>query len=399
MIGTSKGTLKVSLKTILECFVLAFIVMAPSHNSLENFKIFGYSLMVVISVLIIAIGGIIALTRIPIRGKRAYFVNLILAVFALEVGIGIFRGKIPEIGLVLCMLLLVVWFDIDTRCFGLRRLYMAFYFSTIVAAIFSLIYGFAGGIINRTATKVDGSIAVICCAIICFADDEHFRTPAYKILKFLASVGLFIVAGLGMSRARIVLIVILLAIRLIQAFLMVSKSQKVRVGKLVFVSVLLTALVFLWNLPVVQSVLQQSFLRFEDGFLSTGRTEEIKIGIDVFKQNTAIGFGWSEFYYVDYLQYQSGYVGHCMYVAILARGGIVLGLAFVLFVLATLKDGIKYRKNLLLIVLIAVFLALGYGNAGLFNYTISSSLILIAWHLKNEYYLRANSVQKRGDTE
>lgn len=381
---SNESRMSKELKRIFEWSVLIFIVLSPSQNSLSKLSIFGYSVIVINIALICFLGLLIAFIHLCAKTGKKYFASGIFGVFVVELFFDILKGHKIEIGTILCVLLFVVWFIVDLSYFDLQRIYIAFYISTIVAGIYSIIGGVQGDIISRAATKVDGSIAVICCAIVLFGKHEN-KTATASVLKFLAFISNFIVAGLGMSRARIALIGLLIVGWILKRFwesLVVEK--KITITSILLGPVLIGVLFIAWSLPSVQTVFEMILLRFEDGFTSVGRNEEIEIGINLFKNNYLIGGGWSDIEYIDYLNYKTSYFGHCMYVAFFARGGILLGVPFVASLLAMVKDGIKYRKNILLLSLIILFLTLGYGNAGVFNYTISSSLVLVSWHLKTE---------------
>ena len=67
-----------------------------------------------------------------------------------------------------------------------------------------------------------------------------------------------------------------------------------------------------------------------------------------------------------------------MYVAALARGGLLFGIPFALSLFSILRKTLVRRKNIMLLILTGIFFALGYGNAGIFNYTICSMLVPIS---------------------
>ena len=70
-----------------------------------------------------------------------------------------------------------------------------------------------------------------------------------------------------------------------------------------------------------------------------------------------------------------------MYVAILARGGLLMASAFVNTFFRLVRD-VFHRKNQLCWALLIVFLGLAYGNAGVFNYTINTMFIPLIVNLK-----------------
>lgn len=372
---------EVNITKIYEYLLYLFIIIAPIINSLKIW-FFGYGLHIYVCIFIIILTLFVELIFKNQKSGTKYFSGLILIMFIFSL---IFTAKLSkniETGLIFNILIYIAFLRIP-GIIPLRKIYMSFYISSIIAAIYTVIAGYTETSVSRTATSVDGSIAIIGIAIILFAEESFRKNNFYNSLKFASFFSCLIVALFGMSRARLFLIAALFAFKL---FLEIGKAFKtggIKKKHILLIPVICVAAFFALRLSVVQELLSTISERFSEGFQSIGRTEEIQIGWNWFKDNVFFGCGWGTLSFVDYHGAYSPYYNHCMYVALLTRGGIILAIPFYLS-FASLIRGVIKRKNMLAFVILAAFLALGYGNAGLFNFTICSFLIPLICILKTE---------------
>ena len=137
------------------------------------------------------------------------------------------------------------------------------------------------------------------------------------------------------------------------------------------------------SLDIVQELLSQLSTRFDDGFESSGRDAENEVALKLFNKSKFFGMGWGDIYFVNYDRSTVPFHNHSMYLAILARGGLFMAFAFLLSLGSLVIEVIKSKK-VFCIVCLSLLLLLGYGNAGIFNYTICSSLILLTVFLRGD---------------
>lgn len=370
------------LKKVYVFLCYLFIIITPSYKCFE-FEIGGSNIVVFVSILVILFGFVLLLLKRHHRGN--YFSTVIFVIIVIEMICQIFRNENIETGLVICLLLYILFLNIEESYFSLSTIYICFYISTIIAAMYSVILGLQGSAINRVATSIDGSIAVICISITLFGKCNSENKVVNKVLRVVSFFAALAVAGFGMSRSRILMIGLIIILWLAQRFIEVLKlKEKIRFFDVLSGPILIIAIIFVYKLPIVQEIANLSLLRFEDGFISFGRDEEIMLGLSLVKMYPIIGVGWGTISFVDYLNYTTEYFNHCMYVAIIARGGIFAGVAFLCSFVGLLKDTFKFRGNSILVIVVIEFFMLGYGNSGFFNYTICSFMILIKYHLSAE---------------
>ena len=356
-----------------------YIIIVPIINSINKVFFLGYGMHVWAVVAVIVMTFAIAMFSDETKRNKIGFPILILVVFLLEILYHKLVGKRVEMGVILFLLLYVALLKIPTSI-SIKTIYEVFFISALVAAIFSLIGGLTQGGITRTATKVDGSIAIIVILIAFFGKEPFPKTHVYNILKYTAIASCFVVAFFGMSRARLLLIAIIILIKILLAIRTIAKTKRINISVLWWVPVVAITLMVVLSMDTTRQLINSITDRFQVGFESLGRDDEIKVGWDIFLNHPILGNGWGQMQFTDYNNYLSNYYNHCMYIAILARGGIVLGVPFLLSFVSIIINVIK-SKNIFCIIAIASFFALGYGNAGVFNYTITSMLIPVMLNL------------------
>ena len=363
-------------KSLYELVYYLYIIVAPINNLLNDN---GANAMVAyLSVLLVLIGCTYELLiEKRIGGYNSYVVALALGI---EVLIQYCLGNPFELNwiamiLVFCMILTI------PKAFSLKRIYMAFYISSIVSAVCSISYGMRSGAVERTAIWVDGSLAVIVIAIVLFAKENFEKTRVYNGLKCAALISCFIIAVFGMSRSRLLIIGVLLLIWLLFAGKAMFMTGRPKIAP-IFLSILVVfAIVFVARLDITQNLYDSIVERFDGGLESVGRDNEVAFGIELFKQNWLIGAGWGKISYHNHNL--DVYYNHNMYVAILARGGVFFT-ATMLCCFGQILRATAKSKNFLCMMLLFIFLLLGYGNAGIFNYTICSLFIPLVLQLKDE---------------
>lgn len=364
------------IETMLLCF---YIILAPISKCVQIY-LFGYSIIVSVIVLLFIV---CIISRILCNNlAEGNFSFILLTAFLIELVLKSETSQTVEIGLVLSVFLYIGLLSV--RDIPLKRIYISFFIASFLSAIFSFIYGTETGEVTRTAVYVDGSISVITLIIVLFGNFDSDCGIIFDILRATAFFSSLIVLLFGMSRARIAIALILLAIWFIKVCLKDIANGRLDLRKVFFLLAIAILLLILKSQPTFQKLFESISERFDDGFSSLGRTEEIQIGWSIFKDNIVSGMGWGTFRFKDYRGNISSYYNHCMYIAVLARGGLLFGIPFGLSLLSILKKTFVHRDNYMLLMLTAVFLALGYGNAGVFNYTICSMLVPISILINKE---------------
>ena len=367
------------LGNLYEWILCAFIIIAPINNALNDLGIYAMTLYVSIAVLI---SGLACKLIGYHKGNLSQYAAIIIAgALLFEMFWWRMEGKEVQMSLIYILLIYCVFLTLPAEI-NLKRIYCAFYVSTLVGALFSMYLGITQGGVTRTATSVDGSLAVIGMAIILFAPEDFEVTSKYKLLKIMSFAACLIIAGFGMSRARIVLIALALLVKLLFSGGTVLVSGRVNATVLLSIPFLLVLVLVIIRLYTVGRVVPAVEDRFVDGFESAVRDREIDAGWNGFQSSWLRGRGWGELIYRHNAVYRI-YYNHCMYVAILTRGGILLGIPMLISFLWLIYDALR-TKNHFVIVTLAMFFLLGYGNAGVFNYTICSMFIPLIPCLKQQ---------------
>ncbi len=362
------------LERIYEFLLCCYIVIVPVINSWSELQFWGYAIHITVVVSLLIVRFIMVIPAFSNSKSLIGVPILIFGVFTAEILLQLVSGEIPESGLLLLMYLFVAFLS-TPKSISIKRIYTAYYVSTLVAVVYSFVGGLQqfGGII-RTAALVDSSISVIVLLIAFWGTEPFEKTRMYNLLKYLAIFASFVIVAFGMSRARILIVAIIIVIK---AFLTLKNSlYRGQINTSVALIFFVSAIAIFWvlRLNVTKELILEITSRFSNGLKSIGRDEEIELGIQYFLQNPLLGRGWGTIKYRDYLGYITQYYNHCAYVAVFARGGIVMGLSFLLSFASIAKNIIK-SSNFFCYIAFAVLLALSYGNAGIFNYTICSMLI------------------------
>lgn len=374
----SKESAKLLLR-VYEALLCIYIVIAPINNALNDrgiYAVVGYA-----SMLVLFVGTPCGLFGNAFGAEKklgGIFTALYLAVaFAVA---GTLLQIIQYHGAT--QILIFAQFISLSRRVNLKKIFTAFYISAIIAAIFTVTLGWVSSAVSRTAASVDGSIAVATLAITLFAQEDFERTRFYNYSKIAALVSGLVVAFFGMSRSRLLLIGIMALIKLIVFMRSSATSGRISQSTLLLIPIGLVVIVLALRMNVTQQLLREIELRYEQGFEDRIRELEAEAGWALFKKSWMFGRGWRRILYklpTGYMVYNN----HNMYVTILLRGGIVLGATMLYNFICMIKRVIE-RKNILAFVLLLMFFALGYGNAGAFNYTICSMMIPLAILLDRE---------------
>jgi len=367
------------LGELYEWVLCAYIVLAPCNNALNHYGIYATVLYMTLAVL--GLGVLCKILGQQPPNLMTYCAVVIAAVMAVQLVIQRLERTPIHSQWVYTVLLYCMFMTLPSKV-NMKRIYCAFYFAALLGALFSILFGMTGGSVMRTATSVDGSLAVACIVIVLFAQEEFEKTEKYKLLKILAFFACLIIAGFGMSRARIVLILCLLILKVLFSGGSALSSGRVSATVLLSIPFLLVLFFAVIRMETVGSVLQSIEDRFVDGFESAIRDREIEAGWKGFQLSIIRGKGWGELTYRHNFVYRT-YFNHCMYVAILARGGLTLGIPLLISFLWLIRDALRTKK-LFNIVMLAMFFMLGYGNAGIFNYTICSMFIVLIPSIKQD---------------
>lgn len=363
----------------LEVILCLYIIIVPVTNSL-SIQLFGYAIQVYIAVIVIVF-ALLSKLLFQQTSQNNYFGLCILTAFIFLLLIHKFRNTQVETGVFLLILLYISFLTLPKEI-SRKKIYTAYYLAAILAASYTMIIGLSENTITRTATSVDGSIGLIVLTICLFLKEDFEQTGFYRAVKVIALVSSLVVLGFGMSRARLSLGVLILAIKLFWGVVRIVRTGRIKVILILALPIFIAASIFVFRLDAIQDLIDEISLRFERGFESLGRSEEIRFGWSLFREHFIIGNGFGTLTFVDYQNYDSLYFNHCMYVAILARGGLVLAVPFFMSFAAILKSTVK-SKNLFLCLVMGLFFVLGYGNAGLFNYTNVSFLIPLIIELRS----------------
>ena len=365
------------LGEIYEWLLCAYIVLAPINNALNHYGI--YATVVLTAMAVFGLCLVCKLVGHHPPNLMDYCALVVAMVLGIQCVIQRFERVSITSQWVYTVLLYTIFLTLPSKM-NMKRIYCAVYVASLLGAMFSIVLGIAEGSVTRTATSVDGSLAVIGIVTVLFAQEDFEKTEKYKLLKILAFFACLIVAGFGMSRARIVLILCLLVVKVLFSGGSVLISGRVSATVLLSIPFLIVLFFVIIRLETVGNVLASIENRFVDGFQSLLRDKEISVGWQGFESAWFLGRGWGELGYRYNFTFRT-YFNHCMYVAILARGGITLGIPLLISFLWLIRDALR-SKNLLVIVMLTMFFLLGYGNAGIFNYTINSMFIVLIPLLK-----------------
>jgi len=363
---------KICLK-IYEALLCLYIIIAPINNALNEQGIYamvGYAAMLLVSLGLVcgSLGG--AFNADKKLGGFYTGAYLVIAFTAL----GTLTKLISYHGAT--QLLMYAQFVSLSRRVDLKKVFCAFYVSSIICAIWSISLGWVSSEVSRTATSIDGSIAPAVIAITLFAKETFAFGKNYRALKIAALCAAIVVAFFGMSRSRLLLIAVMLALKLIVSMRQSVMSGRVSQTVILAIPVLIVVVAIVAKLDVTKKLLDAIGERYESGFEDYIRDMERQAGWDMFRQNWLFGRGWNKLLFKLPVGYRV-YDNHNMYVTILARGGIILAGTMFYSFYRVLKRVIE-KKNALAMILFGLLLALGYGNAGVFNYTICSLMAPMA---------------------
>lgn len=369
----------IGIEKIQEFLLIVYIILSPVYKCLDNMSLFGINPMIAVICLLL-VTYVININNILIDKQEKFFSFAILFVFCLEL---IFAQKSGTIGWILAMFLYIFFLQTDVRI-NVNNIYSAFLISAIIAGIFSVGLVLSSGTVVRTAFSVDGSISPIAIVIALFCDSRSFP-KLWELLKIAAVISSIVVLLLGMSRSRLLIVAICFAIYFItRIYKMIATGGKVSLKNIFLFGFGILACTFALISTKAQELVYPIIGRFfEDGFGSMGRDVELEFGLEMFKEHYIFGGGWGKHILQDLNGSFVAYNNHCAYVAILARGGLLLGIPIFISYFLLLYKSIKVRHySSVALMLMLVFLLLSYGNAGMFNYTVCSLIPIVVVIIK-----------------
>lgn len=372
--------------TVQEFLLSLFIVLSPIYKAFTSVRILGLNPITIVIGLVLLCYAV-NVPSIVISRQKSFFSLIILVAFCMELFWA--DGEI-YFGWVLTVLLYVFFLQTDVAV-SIRKIYRAFLISSIVAAIFTIVFGLRDGAMMRVATLIDGSIAPIAITVALFCNPESKKQGfiSWNTLKAISVISSIVVLAFGMSRARFLVVAVCFGMYGFSKLIGIVKNG----GKTTVWSAMIffIAIIFILFL-LVSGILQDLFKPLLDRFLyegldSMGRDVEIEFGLQLFKGNMLWGGGWNIFHLQDLNGSIVAYNNHCAYVAILARGGLFFAIPTFLSYYMLLRKSFKFRHtSKVALVMMIVFLLLSYGNAGMFNYTICSLIPLVVLNIKKELY-------------
>ena len=373
-----KIQLNTVLTQILEIVLCCYIVFVPIINAFK-YWIFGYGIHVYLALLIIMIA--LALRIMNANQKRSNFHGLpILLFFLVQRFYWKLSGYMAETPFLLLYGLYASFLSLPANI-SRKKIFISYYISVYIAMVFTLVNGLNGGSVTRTGATVDGSIAIIGVILLLFLEEDFETGTFYRVLKIGSMIPVAVVLLFGMSRARILIALLLVGIKMTVVFLKSLRASRIKgIHMLLFIGFVIIGVASL-KLPVVQSLLDEVVERFESGLISEGRDSEAGFALMAIKNYPIMGIGYHMQLFYDHNTIPSVYYNHNMYLAIVARGGFSMALLF-LISFASLIKRVWNSKDRFLTVLTFCFFLLGYGNAGIFNYTIIGYLIPIVLGLR-----------------
>lgn len=369
----------IGIEKIQEFLLIVYIILSPVYKCLNNISLFGVNPMIIVICILLAT-YVININNILIDKQKNFFSFVILFVFCIEL---LFAKKPPTIGWVLAMLLYVFFLQTDVRI-NVNNIYTAFMVSAIIAGIFSVGLVISNGTIVRTAFLVDGSISPIAIVIALFCDSRSYP-KLWELLKIVAVISSIIVLLLGMSRSRLLIVAICFAIYfIIRIYKIITNGGKVSLKNIFLFGFGAIACSFALISTEVQELVSPITDRlFNEGLGSMGRDVELEFGLEMFSEHYILGGGWGQHILQDLNGSFVAYNNHCAYVAILARGGLLLAVPVFMSYFLLLYKSIKVRRySSVALMLMLIFLLLSYGNAGMFNYTVCSLIPIIVVTIK-----------------
>lgn len=238
----------------------------------------------------------------------------------------------------------------------------------------------AAGELVRTATFIDGSMAIFIILICIF----YLLTPNNysKQLNVAALIAGIVTLVLGLSRSRMVIAALLIIIEII---LIIPKVRPKRVIKL-FLVIIAIGILIKWKNPQlldqIMETIRKRFMQLASDTSSSFRSIERNMQMEEFKASPVIGKGWG--IRGNYNINGSIMYNHCMYTAMLFHGGLLFGGSYLLFFFSILLSDLKaviVRKEfseryLTMLILLAIFL-LGYASAGIAQGGAVLALLLV----------------------
>ena len=256
-------------------------------------------------------------------------------------------------------------------------------------------------LLSRSSTLIDGGLGIVSLAVglycLFYENDFYGKKDSW----FLIISGIIITLS-SQSRARL-----LTAVLVFIAFLFFSAVGRNRNnGKrfswtsmtLLITAIAIVAFVFVGD--STDGILSQIINRFSimgSDNSSVFRVYEQETQLSIFSSHPILGGGWGAFENVsviDTFGVAKPVHNHNMYTTLLGYGGIILGLAYIVWVIGLLK-GIKNRfssntAEKLNIVLLIAIIVLSIGSAG-FGKSSMILAIAIIYINNNHYYFREYS--------
>jgi len=375
------NTRKNRIVSFQQAALVVLIILSPIYKCFADFTFLGFNPITIVVGLVLVSYACNMIRIIRSRQKR-FFSLTILIIFCAE----LLAGEESSVGWVLAILLYVSFLQTDNKV-SIEKIYCATLISSIVAAVFSLSLGLVGGVMSRVAVFVDGSISPIAITVVLFFETRSNKKEVdfWDVLKVISLLCSCVVLVFGMSRARALVVAILFAVFGVLKLknLINNRGKTSRKGRIEFIISIFFSLVFFLSLDK-NGMFAPILNRFlNEGLSSMGRDVEMTFGLRLFKENVLLGAGWGLFTFRDLNGSIVAYNNHCAYIAVLARGGLLMAIPMFLSYFALLKRAIIIRRlSNVAVMLMVVFLLLSYGNAGMFNYTICCTIPLVVLDIK-----------------
>ena len=237
---------------------------------------------------------------------------------------------------------------------------------------------------TRSSTIVDAGLGLVAVALALYMIFYESKNYSFFCKYGTLLAGLLIVAG-GQSRARIIVMVLVIAASVIINIIFSSKNRMavIRVG--IFVAIAAVAAFYL--IPQARVILTEIVGRFDTfgtDSSSVYRVFERDTQMNAFYSNPVAGVGWnglSNVRVTDLWGNRNQINNHNMYSSILAYGGILYALPFfmwfIMLIFGEMKKVGRSDTAKLHIVLLMIIAVLSWSSAGFVKYSQMLSVIII----------------------
>ncbi len=245
------------------------------------------------------------------------------------------------------------------------------------------------GELDRSSTMIDGGMGLVATAL--GLSYVLYGGNKYPATKYILLISGFLIIMAGMSRARIAMMLVIVALSLLFDFARMQgeKSRRFRLIVFLVLALLLLCLIFP---DTVFAMVERVFARFSE--LGTDNSSlyrgfERDAQMRHFYDNPIFGVGWGGMYDVRVRNTYGVAVSinnHNMYSSLLCEGGLLYTLPFALWFcvlffreLCLLRKEKSARMNIILMLTMVI---MGIASAGFVKYSMTIGMLLVYLNIR-----------------